>query len=306
MIVRKHLDYRIVIRVGWKRVVILLAISSFVVIASSQFGRTDLAIDSLPASILGVALSILLGFRVNSAYERWWEGRRLWGGIVNDSRSIARQSLSFFASRVGFDHSDETIPEEKRRFVYRQIAFVYALKNHLRKQDNIEEIKPFLDAGEFTYLKEQKNIPNAVLFLHAKHLEYAMANGFIEDFRHMQIDTRMNELCNSMGGCERIKNTIFPRQYSYYASIFIAIYTYFLPFILVGQSGWITIPFTVLIGFIFFALDSIARGIENPFENTFNDTPMSSICRTIEINLRQMLGEKDLPEPVQPVNGFLF
>jgi putative membrane protein len=204
------------------------------------------------------------------------------------------------------DITEESIVEEKRKFVYRQIAFVYALKNHLRKQDNLDELKPFLDSTEFNYLTEQKNVPNAMLFLHARHLQQAVAKGLMEDLHHLQIDGRINELCNAMGGCERIKNTVFPRQYSYYASMFIAIYSCFLPFILVGQSGWITIPFTVLIGFIFFALDSIAKGIENPFENSFNDTPMTSICRTIEINLRQMLDEKEIPAPVQPVNGFLY
>lgn len=83
-------------------------------------------------------------------------------------------------------------------------------------------------------------------------------------------------------------------------------YTHLLPFIFVSRTGWVTIPITLIIGFIFFALDKIASGIENPFENYINDTPMSSICRTIEINLKQQLGENDLPEPIAPVKGFLY
>jgi ion channel-forming bestrophin family protein len=306
MIVRKNLDPKIIVRIGWRRVLWLTIVSTAVSIAYHYFGNKGIAIDSLPASILGVALAFLIGFRVNSAYERWWEGRRLWGAMVNDSRSIARQALTFFTFKHASSRDEQELYEERKQFIYRQIAFVYATKNHLRKLDVLTEIKPFLSDGEFAFLKEQQNIPVAILNLHGKHLEILLEKGFIEDFRHMQIDTRLSTLTDSLGGCERIKNTIFPRQYSFYTTWFVALYTFLLPFILVSGSGWFTIPFTVLIGFIFFALDSIARGIENPFENTFNDTPMSSICRTIENNLRQMLGEKDLPKPIEPVNGFLY
>ena len=306
MIVRKHLDARIILRIGWKRVFMLVLISTVVSVVYYYYGNKDIAIDSLPASILGVALAFLIGFRVNSAYERWWEGRKLWGAIVNDSRSVCRQAITFMSITHSPSGNENELTAEKKKFLYRQIAFVYAVKNHLRKLDVINDVKPFLGEDELNALQGQQNIPAAILQLHARHLEELLDDGYIEDFRHMQIDVRLSALTDSLGGCERIKNTVFPRQYSYYTTYFVAIYSYLLPFILVSNSGWFTIPFTVLIGFIFFALDSIARGIENPFENTFNDTPMSAICRTIEINIRQMLGEKDLPKPVEPVNGFLY
>jgi putative membrane protein len=122
----------------------------------------------------------------------------------------------------------------------------------------------------------------------------------------MQIDVKLSALTDSLGACERIKNTVFPRQYSYYTTHFVAIFTYILPFIFVSKCGWFTIPFSMLVGFIFFALDSIARAIENPFENTYNDIPMTAICRTIETNIKEMLDETDLPPAIQPVNGFLY
>ena len=306
MIVRKHLDPKIVVRIGWKRVLMLTLVSVIVSLAYYYYGNKEIAIDSLPASILGVALAFLIGFRVNAAYERWWEARKLWGAIVNDSRSISRQALTFFSMKHSGSGNENDLTIEKRKFLYRQIAFVYALKNHLRKQDVLAEIKPFVGEDEFHALQDQQNIPVALLQLHARHLEDLLDEGYIEDFRHMQIDVRLSALTDSMGGCERIKNTIFPRQYSYYTTYFVAIYCYLLPFIFIGKSGWFTIPFTILIGFIFFALDSIARGIENPFENSFNDIPMTAICRSIEINIRQMLAEKELPKPVEPVNGFLY
>lgn len=307
MIVRKHLDPVIVLRVAWKRVLILLIVSVSVTFTYHYFDNEDLAIDSLPASVLGVALAILIGFRINSAYERWWEARRLWGAVVNDSRTVARQALSFFGySRLQNNESEET-EQEKKKFLYRQIAFVYALKNHLRKQSQHQEFQSYLSDPEFYKLTQYtQHIPNAILLLHADHLRQLIQQGVIEDLRHMQIDSTLSSLSDSMGGCERIKNTVFPRQYSYYTTIFIAIYSYLLPFVFVSKSGWATVPFTVIIGFIFFALDTIASGIENPFENSYNDTPMSSICRTIEINLKQMLHESEIPKTVEPIHGFLY
>ena len=116
----------------------------------------------------------------------------------------------------------------------------------------------------------------------------------------------MNRLTDAVGAADRIKNTVFPRQYSVYSSMFTAIFSYLLPLALVPQSGWAAVPLSVAVGFIFFSMDSIAGGIENPFENSFNDTPMHSLARTIEINLREALDETDLPAPIQPVNGFLM
>jgi ion channel-forming bestrophin family protein len=305
MIVRKTLDPNKIVQIAWKRVTALALLSTLVSVTYIHYGYQPISIESLPASILAVALSILIGFRVNSAYERWWEARRIWGALVNDSRSIARQVLTFFTDSKANESSTE-LSTEKRKFIYRQIAFVHALKSHLRNQDVLAEVRPFLSEQELAFVQTHKNIPNALLLLHGQHLQQKLFSGHIEDFRHMQMDTKLSALTDSLGACERIKNTIFPRQYSVYTTLFVAFYNYLLPFVLISYCGWLTIPLTILIGFIFFALDTIARGIENPFENTFNDTPMSSISRTIEINLKQMLGEKDIPEPVKDINGFLY
>jgi putative membrane protein len=305
MIVRKTLDPKKIVQIAWKRVTVLALLSALVSIAHMQYGYQAMAVDSLPASILGVALSILIGFRVNSAYERWWEARRIWGSLVNDSRNITRQVLTFFTDGKTHESSTELFTE-KRKFIYRQIAFVHAVKSHLRNQDVLAEVRPFLSEQEFALVQTHKNIPNALLLLHAQHLQQKIFSGHIEDFRHMQMDTKLSALTDSLGTCERIKNTVFPRQYSVYTTLFVTFFNYLLPFVLISYCGWMTIPLTILIGFIFFALDTIARGIENPFENTFNDTPMSSISRTIEINLKQMLGEKEIPEPVKDINGFLY
>jgi putative membrane protein len=307
MIVRPTLDPKVVFRIGWKRMATLFILSAIAVVLNRHFGFDHIKIDTMPATVLGTALSILTSFRVNSAYDRWWEARRLWGAIVNDSRTMARQITTFLSYQdINKKENRQQHDAYVKEMVYRQIAFVYALKNHLRRLDVLPDIKEFISAEESVFLKTQQNIPNALLQKQAETLQDVQEKGFIDSFRHVQMETKLSTLCDSMGGCERIKNTIFPRQYSVYSSLFIKIYSYFLPFVLVKNSGWMTIPVTMIIGFIFFAMDTIARGIENPFENSLNDTPMSALCRTIEINLKQQLGETELPPAIQPVNGFLF
>lgn len=305
MILRKSLDWRIIIRRTWKRSTTLLLLSSLVAIAYHLFWLDNLAISTIPASILGVAIAFLIGFRVNSAYERWWEARKIWGALVNDTRNWSRQVM-FLVPTPDTGMESQAVKELHRELLYRQLAFAYALKNHLRKLDIETEITPFVSTDELASYRGKSNIPNSLLQKQASRLRDLSASGKLDDFRLIQLDTTLNRLCDEMGACERIKNTVFPRQYSYYSTLFTKIYSYMLPFVLVGETGWLVIPFTMVIGFVFYALDVIAYGIDNPFENTLNDTPMSAICRTLEINLREQLGETELPEPLQPVNGFLF
>lgn len=305
MILRKSLDWRIIIRRTWKRTTTLLLLSSLVAIAYHLFWLDNLAISTIPASILGVAIAFLIGFRVNSAYERWWEARKIWGALVNDTRNWSRQVM-FLVPTPDTGMESHAVKQLHRELLYRQLAFVYALKNHLRKLDIETEITPFVSTDELASYRGKSNIPNSLLQKQASRLRDLSASGKLDDFRLIQLDTTLNRLCDEMGACERIKNTVFPRQYSYYSTLFTKIYSYMLPFVLVGETGWLVIPFTMVIGFVFYALDVIAYGIDNPFENTLNDTPMSAICRTLEINLREQLGETELPEPLQPVNGFLF
>jgi ion channel-forming bestrophin family protein len=307
MIVRKFLSIRKIIRFTWKKVLLILFVATLVTVSYIEFEHDDISFSTVPLSILGVALAILLGFRNNSAYDRWWEARRIWGSLVNDSRTLARQVLTFFISKSDSGTTEsKSFSDFRKEIIYRQIAFVYAVKNHLRKQDIVSEIENFLPPGEAEFYRNRKNVPNLILQKQSMVLQEAVKQGFIEDFRHMQMDTRINSLSDAVGGCERIKNTVFPRQYSYYTTIFTWIFILGLPFGLVKEMGWLTIPACFFLGFIFMVLEGIGYSVENPFENTINDIPMTALCRTIEINLKEQLGESGLPEPVQPVNGFLF
>jgi putative membrane protein len=306
MIVRKHLALDKIVYYLWKPMSIVTSITIVVSVGYTSFGCKQLAIPILPIGILGTALAILLGFRNNSAYDRWWEGRRLWGAFVNDSRSFARQVLTFLTLKNHKNGTETELKALQKELVYRQIAFIYAAAHHLRKQTPSESLKPFLSAEELASLHTQQNVPNAILQNQAKRLQEIQESGYVEDFRHMQMDTKLSALCDSLGGCERIKNTIFPRQYSYYTNVFVWVFLLFLPFSLVQDLGYLNIPATFTISFIFFVLMRVGSNIENPFENSINDTPMSALSRTIEINLRQQLGETELPPPIQAIDGYLY
>lgn len=306
MIVRKHLALNKIVYYLWKSMTIIFIVTSMVSVGYCYYGCKQLAVPILPVGILGTALAILLGFRNNSAYDRWWEARRLWGAFVNDSRSVTRQVLTFLTLKHHKEGTETELKALQKELVYRQIAFIYATAHHLRKQNPFESLKLFLAAEEIAGLQNQQNIPNAILQKQARRLQEINETGYIEDFRHMQIDTRLSTLCDTLGGCERIKNTVFPRQYSYYTSVFVWVFLLLLPFSMVNELGYLTIPATFIIAFIFFVLARVGNNIENPFENTINDVPVTALSRTIEINLRQQLGETNLPEPIQATDGYLF
>ena len=306
MIVRKHLSLKKVIYGLWKPLMTIVVLSTAVAVAHDYFGNKSIEAPTTPAGILGTALAILLGFRNNSAYDRWWEARRLWGAFVNDSRTFARQTLTFLSLKHNKNGNETELRLFQKELIYRQIAFVYATAHHLRKQDPFESLKAFLTSTEIDGLRKEQNVPNAILQKQAKRIQEMQEVGYIEDFRHMQMDTKLSALCDSLGGCERIKNTVFPRQYSYYTTAFVWVFLLFLPFALVKELGYLTIPAAFLIAFIFFVLSIVGGNIENPFENNVSDTPMTALSRTIEINLRQQLGETNLPEPVKPIGGYLY
>jgi putative membrane protein len=263
-----------------------------------------IAIPDLTFTVLGAVLSILLGFRTNSAYGRWWEARQLWGALVNNSRSIARQAVAF----------TQSIPDERKpaaeqfvhNLVYHQMAFVHSLRCALRKQEPWADLVPFLSPQFQAELKTEKNVPAAILQRMGETVVEAADSGLLSELRLQRMDTTLSDLANVQGGCERIKNTPLPRQYDVYPELFVKLYCLLLPFVLVEELKFLTPVATLLISFAFLVLNRIGKNLEDPFENTVYDTPMTALSRTIEINLRQVLRERELPPPIEPVNGVLW
>ncbi|MDC8102062.1 bestrophin family protein [Chryseobacterium rhizosphaerae] len=240
---------------------------------------------SLPLNIpalLGTAVSLLLAFRTSQSYERWWEARTVWGAIVNDSRTFVRLVLQFIPAG-----DDKTIKD----FAERQIIWTYALGESLRKQPFSEKAQEYLDKNHISGM----NIPNALLDAHSKQLKEIATTKELTDFQQMQLNDIVTRLCDSMGKCERLKNTVFPRSYSILVHILIYVFAAILPFGLDDSQLVVEIAITFLIPIMFIAIEKTSIIMQDPFENGPVDTPMTSLAQTIEINIRQMIGEQNVP-----------
>jgi len=270
----------------------------------TQFGFTWLGLSTLPLAIIGGALSVFLAFRNNSAYDRWWEARSLWGSMVNTARTFARQVLTMVDEPAANTQSEPVV--SKHTLVEMQIAYVHALRCHLRRQNPFPELEKHLPTEMIGHLRTQRNVPIGLLLLKARILRQYFDEGRLDSFRWNNIDRTLTDLCNVQGACERIKNTPLPRQYHYFPKLLVWMYSAMLPLALVEGLGMLTPVVSTLVSFIFVSLESIGKEIENPFENTVHDTPMSSLTRSIEVNLRQNLDEEILPVDIRPVDGFVY
>ena len=249
-------------------------------------------------TVLGTAIAFFIGFNNNQAYDRWWEARRIWGAIVNDSRSWARGILMYVDDKPAKEESDKL----KKDFITRHIAFLYLLKNNLRSTDE-SAYKKYINVAELEAIKNHNNKPNAVLQLQSKKLNDIYSSGLIDGYRFLQLDNLLVKFTDSMGMSERIKNTVFPSTYNYLTKLFIWLFVIAIELVTVQSMGVWSIFISWLIGFVFVSIQINGMSLVNPFENTAASIPINQITRTIEINLLQMLGETDIPEPVQPVNG---
>lgn len=309
MIVRDYLSLRRLWPAVSMRLLWLFLFGLGVTLLFTQLGWHIVSNPSLPLSMMGGALSIFLAFRNNSAYDRWWEARTLWGSLVNNARTLARQALTLI------DHAERPLdakdgsppmPAIGPHLVELQIAYVHALRCHLRGQNPFPELERSLRAEEIRHLRGQRNVPLAMLQRMGQILRALFDAGRLDSYRFTTLDRTLVELCNIQGACERIKNTPLPRQYEYVPRVLVSVYCLLLPFGMVEGLGLLTPLLSTLVSFIFLSLESIGRDIENPFENTVHDTPMSALSRTIEINLRQQIGDDKLPAEIGPVEGFVY
>lgn len=237
---------------------------------------------SIPA-LVGTAVSLLLAFRIAQSYERWWEARTVWGAIVNDSRTFVRQVAQFLPRG-----HEQPLTE----FTHRQIIWTYALGESLRRKQFSPRVQVYIDL----YRIDAANVPNALLDGHSEGIKKLAEEGIISDFKQVQLNETLARLCDSMGKCERIKNTVFPKSYSLLVHTLIYVFAAILPFGLEDSQLALEIGVTILIPVLFIAIEKTAIMMQDPFEGTPVDTPMTSLAKTIEINLLQMIGNKNVPE----------
>jgi putative membrane protein len=246
---------------------------------------------TLPA-FLGTAISLLLSFKLSQSYDRWWEARKIWGAIVNDSRSLVMQVMQF----TNVHSANEEIRNIVHTISYRQIAWNYCLGRSLRNQDMMPALKRFVAQNDIEQIEQQTNKPLALLNLQARDVVTLLDENAINNYQQVQIDSTLVRLCDSMGKAERIRNTVFPVTYRQILRSFIYLFLFIMSLALLEIDSFWEIPLDVLISLPFFMIEKTARHMQDPFMNQPNDTAMTTIARTIEINIRQLWADKELPE----------
>ncbi len=294
-----------------------------------------------PLALIGTAVAFVIGFQNNAAYGRIWEARKIWGGIVNTSRTFGMMVQDMVNNEYAdAPLSEEQLQSEIKILTYRHIAWMTALRHAMRVhkpwetsvqhktnqewdmrppelESTLEEdINPYISESDFNYIMSKGNKQTALLYLQSHHLRELKEKGIIWEFSFLELEGTLEELFTHQGKSERIKNFPYPRQFATLNHYFMWVFVLLLPLALVPQFAeigheisetspligklfiWCSVPFYVLVAWIFHTMERIGRTGENPFEGTANDVPISTIARGIEIDLRQNLGENndDIPE----------
>jgi len=311
MITRKRLNVFTSIRYSWKNILFSLICAGSAYVLHLYLGRANLYVPTEVVSVLGVALAIILGFRNSSAYDRWWEARKIWGGIVNESRSFTRQALTILdPQEVPKQHWDNCV-----RIVKGQIAWVNALKLQLREIDDKkiwdEQVGKYLRDSDYEYIMSKQNHVTHLGMLQGYSIKELQAHETMDIFSYIQMDDTLTRITDLQGKAERIKGTPLPRPYDYYTLTFLNIFILTFPFAFMEifrkiDAVELIFPVTVMIGWIFYQIYVFGYVMSNPFANWKTDVALDSICNTIEIDLIEAIGEKDKPEKLKPHKGALM
>jgi ion channel-forming bestrophin family protein len=297
MLLKKRIPFKFLISQVKFELIFVTLYSVILGVAHRYFGLETTIPMAVP-SILGGAISLVIAFRLKQSYDRWWEARKIWGAIVNDSRTLIRNVITFTHLK------QETLKDSKEDniFVERQVAWCYSLSQGLRGINPLKGIREILktDPDDYEYIKHHYNVPNALLMLHNYDFKKLHDEKKINDFQQVQLSEVTSRLCDHMGKCERIKNTVFPKTYSVFVEYLLYLFIILLPFGVMDFSAWFQIPLTICVSMAFFLLERTAIQMQDPFENKPTDTPMTTLSQTIELNLHQMI-EEDMDEK-PPVN----
>lgn len=323
MYIKRAVSPKIVWFFSW-RTVCFTALWSTAVCVVYFSGVREMAIPFLPIATIGTAVAFYIGFKNNAAYDRLWEARKVWGELVNSSRSLSAYVLAVLDR------------ETARKIIFRQLAYVNMIRLQLRRGSVWDErhiynqlvracalSRGYEEDSEETFARfcDQKsksarmaiNPARALLTMQFEDLKELKNNKDIDEYECSDLMRICSDMFNHQGKVERIKSFPFPRQYANFSEIFVQIFMVLIPFGLIGEFAkfgareiWLTVPFTVLISWIFYTMEKVGDTSENPFENGINDVPMTAICRNLEIDLFDMLGETDLPQPIQPVHNILM
>lgn len=294
MLLKKNIRISRIIIDTWYVDLIMIASCTAAYFTRAYLIAHHFSIPTIIPSLLGTAIAFFIGFNNNQAYDRWWEARKVWGALVNDSRSFARGLLSYVAKT---EENDVIV----KRMIRRHISFLYALKANLRNSDDKAYAK-YIQLAEKEQIETQGNLHNALLNNQSADLNTLYEAGAIDGFKFMDITSSLTKFSDEMGMSERIKNTVFPTTYSYLTKVFIWLFVVSFTLVISKETGPWAIFMGWLIGFVFVSTQINGMNLVDPFENKSTGISLNQITRTIEINLLQMMGETEVPPPITPVN----
>lgn len=345
MFVKKNFSLKAILRFAGHHFIWLLPLVCVVAFLQIHLKLTWLELPWQPVTIIGTAVAFYLGFKNNQSYDRLWEARKVWGAIVNSSRAWGSTLRHFATDQFVFeDVSEKELESIRKRMIYRHIGWLYALRSQLlipapwehvsqkgmigrfakrrNKQigvglfsDDItdSQLDKFLPEDEHERLVNAQNTATQIIDQQSADLKEMRKAGVIDDFRHMELQKLLYDFYIHQGKLERIKGFPLPRQYGSMSFIFVAIFICILPFGVIPlfkHLGDVGIPVaifsTCLVAWVYLVMELVGDYSENPFEGGGNDIPMYAICRTIEIDLKEMLGEKKLPKKVKAKKGVLM
>ncbi|WP_296703830.1 bestrophin family protein [Algoriphagus sp.] len=309
MIVHNKFDLQLVLKFSLKNILFSIGVTSIAVFLHFEIGMKYWQIPITIIATLGTALAIILGFRNGSAYERWWEARKIWGGLVNDSRTYCRQVLSMVNLNHAIDQDPSKVKEIQKDLITTHLSFINSLRLQLRgnldENEWNEKVYKGLDKVTFESIRNKSNKASQLLIQQGKKLEHCLNTGFIEDFRHMNMDNTLTRLSDFQGKSERIKHTPFPKAYEIFNRILLGLFILFLPFSLLPifsdmNGWWLVFPVTVLISWVFYGIHQMGLLMANPFENFRWDVPLDALCNTIEIDLLEAIEADTIPKKLIP------
>lgn len=319
----------------WTRLEIFFFTFYALIVSGSYFyfDIHDVRVPWTPIALIGTAVAFVVGFQNNSAYGRIWEARKIWGGVVNESRTFAMMAKDFISNHHAKDKwPEDKLNENRKMLVLRHVAWLTSLRHAMRQTKSWEEfenyktnrewsqkafipervtkledeLSMYLSDEELDYVLSKGNKASAVLFLQSKHLKSLMESGHIWEFSFLELEKVIQQLFALQGKSERIKNFPYPRQYASLNFYFVKILLIVLPWGLIPEFYtvsqiisdphmsnfvfFLSVPFYILISWLFNTMERIGRVGENPFEGSANDVPISTIARSIEIDIRQQLG----------------
>ncbi|MEG0927576.1 bestrophin family protein [Chryseobacterium sp.] len=322
--------------ISWTRrsiyaLVVLAAIPTVLYFLGLKF----VSVPWQPIAIMGTAVAFIVGFKNNASYSRLWEARQIYGAIINDSRSfgyILRDSLAAkdsnkvktmflrhyaWLTALRFQLREPRVWENTGTSQFDEYARKYDIPERLSKLD--DELEKYLSEPELQYILSKKNRATQLMASQSKELSEAYEKGEINDFQWTQINQQLVKFTDSQGKAERIKNFPYPRNFSSITTYLLLLFIVFVPFGLLkefdklgegtmveGWTLWFNIPFSLLVTWCFHTLDSVGEASVNPFEGSPNDVPITQISRTIEIDMRDMLDEADLPPAITPKNNIVL